>query len=70
MGAELEIVAVPRHEVPSGFGTSIRILRVSPELFVVSRIFAVIYAVFGYFGVNLPDFRHFLVILGPILNIF
>ena len=48
--AELEIVAAPRHEVPSRFGTSSRILRASPVLFVVSRIFAVIYAVFGYFG--------------------
>ena len=40
----------PRHKVPSMFGTSGRILRANPELFVVSRIFAVIFAVFGYFG--------------------
>ena len=58
--SELQIVAAPRHEVPSRFGTSSRILRASPVLFVVSRIFAVIYAVFGNFGVNLLDFRHFL----------
>ena len=63
--AELEIVAAPRHEVPSRFGTSSRILRASPELFVVSRIFAVISSVFGYFGVNFghfwTNFEHFLI---------
>ena len=45
--------------MPSRFETSSRILRASRELFVVIRIFAVIYVVYGYFGVNLPDFGHF-----------
>ena len=33
-------------------------------LFVVSRIFAVTYALFGYFWVNLLDFEHFWVDFG------
>ena len=34
--------------------------------FVVSRIFAVTYALFGYFWFNLPDFQHFWVDFGHI----
>ena len=41
-------------------GTSSRIFRGSPAVFVLSRNFAVTYALFGYFWVNLPDFPHFL----------
>ena len=44
---------------PVGLGTSSRILRGSPMVFVLSRNFAVTYALFGYFWVNLPDFQHF-----------
>ena len=44
---------------PVGLGTSSRILRGSPVFFVLSRNFAVTYALFGYFGGNLPDFPHF-----------
>ena len=40
-------------------GTSSRILRGGPAVFVLSRNFAVTYALFGYFWVNLPDFPHF-----------
>ena len=46
--SELEIVAAPRHEVPSRFGTSSRILRASPELLVISWLFAVIFAVLDF----------------------
>ena len=35
-------------------------------LLVVSRIFAVTYALFGYFWFNLPDFQHFWVDFGHI----
>ena len=59
-GPELQIVA----SCPVGFGTSSRILRATPALSVMSRIFAVIYALFGYFWVNLPDFQHFWVDFG------
>ena len=48
---ELEIVAAPGH-----LRTSSRIFRVSPALFIVRRIIAVSYALFGYFWVDLPDF--------------
>ena len=41
-----------------GLGTSRRILRGSPAVFVLSRNFAVTYALIGYFWVNLPDFPH------------
>ena len=44
---------------PVALGTSSRILRGSPKVFVLSRNFAVTYALFGYFRVNLPDFQHF-----------
>ena len=46
--------------------TSSRILRETPALFVVSGIFAVTYALFGYFWFNLPDFQHFWVDFGHI----
>ena len=49
---------------PVGLGTSSRILRGSPAVFVLSRNFAVTYAFFGYFWVNLPDFQHFWVDFG------
>ena len=49
---------------PVGLGTSSRILRGSPMVFVLSRNFAVTYALFGYFWVNLPDFQHFWVNFG------
>ena len=49
---------------PVGLGTSSRILRGSPAVFVLSRNFAVTYALFGYFWVNLPDFPHFWVDFG------
>ena len=52
--------------VLEGFGTSSRILRGSPMVFVLSRNFAVTYALFGYFWVNLPDFQHFWVDFGHI----
>ena len=42
----------------SRFGAGSRILRGSPAFFVLSRNFAVTYAYFGYFCVNLPDFQH------------
>ena len=38
---------------PVGLGTSSRILRGSPTVFVLSRNFAVTYAVFGYFWDNI-----------------
>ena len=44
---------------PVGLGIGSRILRVSPAFSIVRRIFAVIYAIFGYFWDNLPDFQHF-----------
>ena len=44
---------------PVGLGTSSRILRGSPAFFVLSSNFAVTYALFGYFGVNWPDFQNF-----------
>ena len=47
-----------------GLRTSSRILRGSPRVFVLSRNFAVTYAPFGYFWVNLPDFQHFWVNFG------
>ena len=46
-------------ELPSRFGTSSRILRRRLTVFILGRIFAVTYALFGYFWVNLPDFQHF-----------
>ena len=45
---------------PVGLGTSSRILRGSPAVFVLSRNFAVTCAFFGLFWVNFPDFQHFL----------
>ena len=50
--------------LPIGLGNSNRILRGSPMVFVLSRNFAVTYAVFGYLWVNLPDFQHFCVNFG------
>ena len=47
-----------------GLGTTSRILRGSLAVFVLSRNFAVAYTLFGYFGVNLPDFQHFWVNFG------
>ena len=44
---------------PVGLGIGSRILRVSPAFSIVRRIFAVIYAIFGYFWDNLPDFQQF-----------
>ena len=44
-----------------GLGTSSRILRVSPAVFVLSRNFAVL---FGYFWVDLPEFPDFWVDIG------
>ena len=52
---------------PVGLGTSSRILRGSPAVFVLSRNFAVTYALFGYVWVNLPDFPHFWVDFGHFL---
>ena len=49
---------------PVGLGTSSRILRASPMLFVLSRNCAVTYAPFGYFWVNLSDIQHFWVNFG------
>ena len=49
---------------PVGLGIGSRILGVSPALYIVRRIFAVSYALFGYFWVNLPDFQHFWVDFG------
>ena len=49
---------------PVSLGTSSRILRGSPVVFVLSSNFAVTYALFGYFWVNLPDFQHFWVNFG------
>ena len=46
-------------------GTSSRILRGSPVVFVLSRNFEVTYALFAYFWVNLSDFPHFWVDFGP-----
>jgi len=42
-----------------GLGTSSRIWRTSPALFVLSRIFAVTCALFGYSRVNLHNINHF-----------
>ena len=50
-----------------GLEASSRILRGSPEVFVPSRNFAVTYALFEYFWVNLPDFQHFWVDFGHFL---
>ena len=49
---------------PVGLGTSSRILRGSPVIFVLSSNFAVTYTLFGYYWVNLPDFQHYLVNFG------
>ena len=54
--AEVQIVV--------GLGTSSRILRGSPAVFVLSWNFEVTYALFGYFWVNLPDFHYFWVDFG------
>ena len=49
---------------PVGLGTSSRILRGSPAVFVLSRNFAVNCAFFGLFWVNFADFQHFWVDFG------
>ena len=49
---------------PVGLGTSSRILRRSQAVFVLSRNFAVTYALVGYFWANLPDFQHFSIDFG------
>ena len=52
------IVLEAGKELPSRFGDqpTSRIFRGNPMIFVLSRNFAVTYAIFGYFWVNLPDF--------------
>ena len=49
-----------------GLGTSSRILRGIRPVFVLSRNFAVTYALFGYLWVNLPDFQNLWVEFGHI----
>ena len=56
----------PGIRCPVGLRISSRILRKTPALFVMSRIFALIFALFGYFWFNLADFRHFWVDFGHI----
>ena len=68
--AEMEIVAAPSTRCPVGLGTSGSILRVSPWLFVVSRIFAVTYAVFGYFWVIIALFATFVGQFWSFLDLF
>ena len=42
-----------------GLGTSSRVLMGSPKVSVLRRNFAVTYALFGYFWINLLDFQYF-----------
>ena len=55
----MHIVWKAGKELTNRLRTSSRILRGSPRVFVLSRNFAVTYALFGYFWVTLPDFCHF-----------
>ena len=61
-------MSAPWHEVSSRFGDQQSDFESKP--FVLSRIFAVMYALFRLFLVDLPDFQHFWVDFGNLLTNF